>query len=41
MRFLKFVWKCWRRLWHSHGHTTGIDSHKWESKMEIFRKLAK
>jgi hypothetical protein len=39
MRFFKFLRDCWRWLWQSHGHATGIDSHKWESKMEIFRKF--
>jgi hypothetical protein len=40
MKLLKVLWKCWCWLWHCHGHSTEIDSHKWESKMEIFRKFA-
>ena len=41
MRVLHFIWKCWRQLWRSSGAPpTGIDSHKWESKIEILRHLS-
>ena len=41
MRMLKFVWKCWCRLWRPcHRIPTGINSHKWESKIEILRNLS-
>ena len=39
MRVVKFLWKCWCGLWQSCAHSTGIDSHKWESKMETFGRL--
>ena len=42
MRVLKFVWKCWCRLWRSRQNLpTGINSHKWESKIEILRHLSR
>jgi hypothetical protein len=35
-----FLWKRLRKLWHSNESVApGIDSHKWESKIEIFRSL--
>jgi hypothetical protein len=41
MRILKFMWKWWRQLWRSTANLqTGIDSHKWESKIEVFRSLS-
>ena len=40
MRVLKFVWKCLCGLWLSEGNSTGIDSHKWESKIETYRRLS-
>jgi hypothetical protein len=34
------LWKSLRKLWRSSiNQTTGIDSHKWESKIEILRSL--
>ena len=41
MKILKFVKKCWRGLKRP-GRSTppGIDSHKWESKIEILRQLS-
>ena len=42
MKVLKFVWKCWRGLWRSgQSLPTGINSHKWESKIEILRPLSR
>ena len=41
MRIAKFIWKCWRGLWRPcHRMPTGINSHKWESKIEILRNLS-
>jgi len=41
MRMLKFVWKYWCRLWRPCQRIpTGINSHKWESKIEILRNLS-
>jgi len=41
MKVLSFMWRWWRRLWQpSGGGATGIDSHKWESKIEIIRRLS-
>ncbi len=41
MRMLKFVWKYWCRLWRPCNRVpTGINSHKWESKIEILRNLS-
>jgi hypothetical protein len=39
MKVLKFLWRFWCGLWPSCGHSGGIDSHKWESKMETFGRL--
>ena len=39
MKVLKFLWKFWCALWRSCGPSGGIDSHKWESKMEMFGRL--
>ena len=41
MKMLKFVWKCWRGLRRSgRSVPAGIDTHKWESKIEILRNLS-
>ena len=41
MKILKFVKKCWRGLRRSgRSMPAGIDSHKWESKIEILRHLS-
>ena len=40
MRVLKFVWKCLFGLWLSERNSIGIDSHKWESKIETYRCLS-
>jgi hypothetical protein len=41
MRVMKFIRKCWRGLWRPGHHIpTGINSHKWESKIEILRHLS-
>jgi hypothetical protein len=35
-----FLWKRFRKLWQSkEAVAPGIDSHKWESKIEIYRNL--
>ena len=35
-----FLWKSLRKLWQSNeSAATGIDSHKWESKIEIYRSF--
>jgi hypothetical protein len=35
-----FLWKSLRKLWKSDNSVaTGIDSHKWESKIEILRSF--
>jgi hypothetical protein len=35
-----FLWKNIRKLWRSDkAVTTGIDTHKWESKIEIYRSF--
>jgi len=35
-----FFWKSLRKLWRSNESVvTGIDSHKWQSKIEIFRSF--
>jgi len=41
MKVLQFIWKLWRRLQQlSENRPGGIDSHKWESKLEIKRQLS-
>ena len=41
MKMLGFIWKRLRKLWRSdESLLTGIDTHKWESKIEIFRSLS-
>ncbi|MHC4623509.1 MAG: hypothetical protein ACYS4W_06355 [Planctomycetota bacterium] len=41
MKFLRLMWKRWRQLWRStYCLRTGVDSHKWESKLEILRDLS-
>jgi len=40
MRVLRFILKWWRESYRrSKTQPTGIDSHKWESKIEIYRSL--
>jgi hypothetical protein len=39
MRVLKFLWRCWCVFWGPCAASTGIDSHKWESKMETFGRV--
>jgi hypothetical protein len=42
MRVLRLIQKWLRRLWGSGGTlTTAIDSHKWESKIEILGHLSR
>jgi hypothetical protein len=41
MRALQFIERLLRGLWRSgQSMPTGIDSHKWESKLEILRLLS-
>ena len=41
MGIVKLVWKMFRKLWPSSDTlSAGIDCHKWESKMEIFRNFS-
>jgi hypothetical protein len=41
MKIFGFILKRLRKLWRSNeGLLTGIDTHKWESKIEIFRSLS-
>ena len=38
MRALRFIQKWWREFWGwGIGFPVGVDSHKWESKMELLR----
>jgi len=40
MKALRRFLKWWRRFWRPGGRVAGsIDSHKWESKIELFRQL--
>lgn len=40
-RFLRSVWQYWRELWRLDWERhLGVDPHKWESKMEMRRRLA-
>ncbi|NLZ05869.1 MAG: hypothetical protein GXY19_11905 [Phycisphaerae bacterium] len=40
-RFLRILWRRWRDLWQLNwDRTTALDFHKWESKMEIHRRLS-
>lgn len=42
VRHLYRVWQWWRELWQIHwDESTGIDSHKWESKTEFRRRLSR
>jgi len=41
MSVLRLMWKMFRELWLSGGTlSNGIDSHKWESKVEILKSLS-
>ena len=41
MEIIGFIWKRLSTLWRSNESLlTGIDTHKWESKIEIFRSLS-
>jgi len=40
MRVVRFMWKWCSVLWQSRGSSySSIDSHKWESKIEIYKTL--
>jgi len=42
MIILRLVLKIWSRFFQpSQGLPTGIDSHKWESKIEVYRLLSR
>jgi len=41
MNALKRVWRCWRSMWEFRwDEVAGVDYHKWESRMEIRRRLS-
>jgi len=41
VRTLRILWRRWRDLWQLNwDRTTALDFHKWESKMEIQRRLS-
>ncbi len=40
-RYVCFAWHYWCSLWQLNwDYSSGMDYHKWESKMEIYRRLA-
>jgi hypothetical protein len=40
MRVIRYIWKWCSVLWQSSGSLpSSIDSHKWESKIEIYKTL--
>ena len=40
MRIFGFIWRRLRKLWQpSETLQTGIDSHKWESKIETLKSI--
>jgi hypothetical protein len=42
MHVLGFIWRRLCKFWRGSGNVqTGIDSHKWESKFEVYRSLSK
>ena len=42
MRIFGFIWKHLRKFWQSSGTLqTEIDSHKWESKIEVFKSISR
>jgi hypothetical protein len=42
MYIFGFIGRCLRQLWRSNGtQQTGINSHKWESKIESLKSLSK
>ncbi len=42
MRIFGFIWKRLREFWQSSGTLqTGIDTHKWESKIEVFKSISR
>ncbi len=42
VRFLRLLWRGWCDLWQLNwDRTPGLDFHKWESKMEIHRRLSR
>jgi len=41
MKMFGFIWKRLCKLWRSNESLwAGIDTHRWESKIEIFRSLS-
>jgi len=41
MKVLRFIWKWWRGLWRpGAGVSSDIDTHKWESKIEMRNRLS-
>jgi len=41
MKVLRLIVKWFCRLWHCGHNSAGIDSHKWESKIEIHKHLSR
>ena len=42
MKALRFIGKWWHRLWNTEtGASVGLDSHRWESKIEILGTLSR
>ena len=42
MRIFGFIWKRLCKFWQSSGTLqTGIDSHKWESKIEVLQSISR
>ncbi len=41
LRILRSLWYCWCSLWQLNwDRSPGLDFHKWESKMEVHRRLS-
>ena len=41
MSLLRRIWKWWRQFWGPcFDWEASIDSHKWENKAEMFRRLS-
>jgi len=41
MRVLRKLWRWWRTLWDlDFSSTMEVDSHQWDNKVEILRRLS-
>jgi hypothetical protein len=41
MSVLRQLWKWWRELWDCDFEwATGVDSHRWENKIEMLHRLS-